>query len=63
MYVHAGDLTVLYYILPYLDLFNLKTFADSDLIIAKMLEFVMERTESIVVKDENAGHQHFLLFP
>ena len=27
------------------------------------LKFVLERVENIVEKEENAGYQHFLLFP
>ena len=28
-----------------------------------MAKFVLDKTENIVGKEENAGYQHFLLFP
>ena len=28
-----------------------------------MAKFVLDKIENIVGKEENAGHQHFLLFP
>ena len=31
--------------------------------VIRMMRFVSERMESIVGKGENAGYQHFLLFP
>ena len=30
---------------------------------AQIMEFVSDRVENIVGKGENAGNQHFLLFP
>ena len=37
--------------------------ADNKLNLAEKLKFVLERVENIVGKGENAGYQHFLLFP
>ena len=31
--------------------------------VAQMMTFVLNRIENIVGKGENAGYQHFLLFP
>ena len=31
--------------------------------VAKMMIYVIDRAENIVGKGENAGNQHFLLFP
>ena len=44
------------------DMPKLKAFTDDKVIIAKKLKFVLERVEN-VGKGENAGYQHFLLFP
>ena len=41
-----------------LDQSNLKAFVDD-----KKVNFVVERVENIGIKVENAGYQHFLLFP
>ena len=41
----------------------MKAFADDKLNLAKQLKFVSRRIENIVGKGENAGYQHFLLFP
>ena len=46
-----------------LDLSKLKVFADDILQLAKMTKNVFERVENMVGKGENAGNQHFLLFP
>ena len=40
-----------------------KAFADDKLNIAKMTVFLIDRAENTVGKGENAGYQHFLLFP
>ena len=40
-----------------------KAFADNKLNVAEKLEFILGRVENIVGKGENAGYQHFLLFP
>ena len=45
-----------------LDLSKLKGFADNKINETKKLEFVLGWVENIVVKGENAGYQHFLLF-
>ena len=46
-----------------LDCPKLKVFADDKLNLAKLIRFALERVENIVGKGENAGYQHFLLFP
>ena len=46
-----------------LDLTKLKAFADDKFNVASMLISVSGREENIVGKGENAGYQHFLLFP
>ena len=46
-----------------LDLSKLKAFADDILKVTQMAKFVLDKMESIVGKEENAGYQHFLLFP
>ena len=42
---------------------KLKAFADDKLNIAKMTISFFNRIENTVGKGENAGYQHFLLFP
>ena len=42
---------------------KLKAFADNISNFAKMKISVFDRVENIVGKGENAGYQHFLLFP
>ena len=37
--------------------------ADDKFKVAKIMIFVLDRVENIVGKGENAGYQHFLLFP
>ena len=46
-----------------LDWSKLKAFADDNINVTKKLKFVVGRIENIVGKGENAGYQHFLLFP
>ena len=46
-----------------LDLTKLKAFADDKFNVAYMNLFYLRREENIVGKGENAGYQHFLLFP
>ena len=46
-----------------LDWSKLKAFADDKIEIDKMMIFVFDSVEDIVGKGENAGCQHFLLFP
>ena len=58
-----------YNVLPYfpsekkLNWFKFKGFADDKLILVQMVSFVFDRIENILGKGENAGIQHFLLFP
>ena len=47
----------------FLGLSNLKAFADDKVSVTKKLRTVLGRLENIVEKGENAGYQHFLLFP
>ena len=61
----SGSLKV-FFSLPnntYSDWSLLKVFADDKLKVTEKLKFVLERVENIVGKGENAGNQHFLLFP
>ena len=46
-----------------LDLFKFTAFAVDKIILTQKLKFVLGRVENIVGKGENAGYQHFLLFP
>ena len=60
------DCVVKRYSLPndiILDLSKLKAFADEKILVNEKLQFFWGRTENIVRKGENAGYQHFLLFP
>ena len=41
----------------------MKAFADDNLNLNEKLKFALGRVENIVGKGENAGNQHFLLFP
>ena len=45
-----------------LDWSKLKAFADDKINVNQKLKFDLERVENIVVKRENAGYRHFLLF-
>ena len=42
---------------------KLKAFADDNLNVYQILKYALGRAEGIVGKGENAGYQHFLLFP
>ena len=42
---------------------KLKAFADEKLKVAQMMNSVFDREENTVGKGENAGYQHFILFP
>ena len=42
---------------------KLKAFADDNLNVVKMTISLFDRLEKTVGKGENAGYQHFLLFP
>ena len=46
-----------------LDRSKLKAFADDNLNVNQKFKFALGRVENIVGKGENAGIQHFLLFP
>ena len=46
-----------------LDWSKSKAFADYKINVIKRLKFVLGMEENIVGKGENAGNQHFLLFP
>ena len=41
----------------------MKAFADDKINVNQRMKFDMGRVENIVGKGENAGYQHFLLFP
>ena len=47
----------------FLNVTKLKAFAEDKLNIAKMTIFFCDRVENTVGKEENAGYQHFLMFP
>ena len=42
---------------------KLKAFTDDKLNVTKNVKVVFHRIKNIVGKEENAGYQHFLLFP
>ena len=46
-----------------LNQFKFKVVANDKIIVTQRLKFVLGRIENIVGKGENAGFQHFLLFP
>ena len=46
-----------------LDVTRLRAFADDKIDLAQMMISVFDKVENIVGKGENAGYQHFLLFP
>ena len=46
-----------------LDWSKLKEFADKKTNVTQKWKFILGRVENIVGKGENAGYQHFLLFP
>ena len=46
-----------------LDWSKLKAFTDKKINVTENLKFVLGRVGNIVGKGENAGYQHFLLFP
>ena len=47
----------------FLEITNLKAFADDKLNVNKMTISLCDRVKNTVGKGENAGYQHFLLFP
>ena len=46
-----------------LNMTNLKAFPDAKICATQMSRFLFDWVENIMRKGENAGHQHFLLFP
>ena len=42
---------------------NFKAFAADRILMTQKLKFVLGRVEKILEKGENAGYQHFLIFP
>ena len=46
-----------------LDWSNLKAVADDRINVNEQMKFGLGRVENIVVKEENVGYQHFLIFP
>ena len=46
-----------------LDWSKLKAFTDDKIKVLKMIIFVFDKVENIVGKGENAGYQHFPLYP
>ena len=46
-----------------LDWSKLKALADKKIKVTEKMKFILERVENITRKEENAGYQHFLLFP
>ena len=46
-----------------LDRTRMKAFAEHKINVIQKLKFALRRVESIVGKRENAGYQHFLVFP
>ena len=64
--VHIRMYTVHFISLPndnISDWSKFKAFADDQVCVSKSLKFILERVENIIGKGENAGNQHFLLFP
>ena len=47
----------------FLGLSRFKESADEKINVTQKLKFILERVENIAGKGENAGFQHFLLFP
>ena len=41
----------------------MKAFADNKINVTEKLKLLLEMVENIMKKGENAGYQHFLLFP
>ena len=44
-------------------LFKLETFADDNFNVAQKVQAFFDQVENIMGNGENAGYQHFLLFP
>ena len=62
---HHDIIEIIFNSLPnnILDITKLKAFADDKINVARMMISVFERVEHTVEKQDNAGYQHFLLFP
>ena len=63
--IHGKDPLIPVNSLPndkFLDWSKFKALADN-VSVTKKLKFVLERVENIMGEGENAGYQHFLLFP
>ena len=56
-------LTLLFTKQQNLDWSEFKAFADKKINLTQKLKFVLKRVENNVGTGENAGYQHFLLFP
>ena len=66
LFIMQSNINTLFRSLPndkILDLSKLKAFADNNLNVNQKLKVASEKVENIVGKGENAGYQHFLLFP
>ena len=64
--MHSKTVGTMFHSLPnnkILNMTKLKAFADVKLHFAKMTISLFDRVVNTVVKGENAGYQHFLLFP
>ena len=59
----CGNGLTLYKTTNFLDWSKLKGFTDDKINEGEKFKFVLERLENSVEKGENAGYQHFLLFP
>ena len=57
------QLLTLYQTTKFWTVTKLKAFADDKLNVAKMASSLFDRAENTLGKGENAGYQHFLLFP
>ena len=65
-FVALGKLHISFNSLPYdktLTWSNLKEFADNKIEVYQKTKFVLNWLENILGNGENAGYQHFLLFP
>ena len=51
------------FFLKILDLSKLQKFTEDNLNVVHMMFYVLYREENIVGEGENAGYQHFTLFP
>ena len=49
--------------MKFLEWSKLKAFKDDKINVIKKSKFALRQVENIAGKEENAGYQHFLLFP